>query len=75
MGKKRKELKGRPMVKAAMVAANWRAREFAQLVGLSEQAISGIITGRRQVTKEEMGRFAQALSTPARILFPGETTV
>ena len=68
----KKERKPRPMFKACLVANRYRHAQFGELIGLNEQAISGIVTGRRAVSKKEMARIAQALNTPARILFPDD---
>ena len=67
-----KDLKPRPMVKAAITAAGYRHRDFGALVGLNEQAVSGVVTGRRKVSRSEMARIAQILNTPMRLLFPEE---
>jgi plasmid maintenance system antidote protein VapI len=67
-----KQSRGRPVLKAAIIANGYRQVEFGRAIGLNEQSISGIVTGRRKVTKAEMARISQHLRTPARILFPDE---
>ena len=70
--KKRKESTGRLVLKAAIISNGYRQGDFGRAIGLNEQSISGIVTGRRRVTKAEMERISQHLHTPVRILFPNE---
>lgn len=50
-------------IKIARIRARVRAYELAQLVGLSESAMSRIETGRKQPSPELAARIADALST------------
>ena len=73
--RKTKESMGRPVLKAAIIANGYRQREFGRAIGLNEQSMSGIVTGRRRITKAEMARISQHLGTPVSILFPDEDDV
>ncbi|MFC1580022.1 helix-turn-helix domain-containing protein [Thermodesulfobacteriota bacterium] len=70
--RKKKALKKRGLLKAA-VYANFRSQyEFSQALKLNEQIVSQIITGRRKASREEMARMSQVLNTPMHLLFPEE---
>jgi transcriptional regulator with XRE-family HTH domain len=70
----KKKLKKRAMLKAAIYVNFDRQAEFGEAVGLSEQAVSAVITGRRKLTRAEMARISQVLNTPLRLLFPEAET-
>ena len=62
----------RKMLKGIIHMHFERQLDFAQKVGLSELQVSQALNGRRPLSREEQGRWAQVLQTPLRLLFPEE---
>lgn len=59
-------------LKAAIYAAGLRQCEVAHRVGVTEDRVSKLVTGRRRATPEEMAQIAQVLDRPVKELFEGE---
>ena len=73
----RKKGKKRGMLKAAIYANFDKQADFADAlqdagIGISEQGVSAVITGRRKLSRAEMARISQILNTPIRLLFGAE---
>lgn len=64
--------KPRLALRVAMVMSGKRQYEIARLTGLSESAISKILSNRRQATPKEMSKLAEVLGVRKEELFPEE---
>lgn len=59
-------------VRAELARQSKTLREFAELLGMSHQAVHARVSGRQSFRAEELVRFAVALGVPVTQFLPAE---